>query len=291
MFDDLLIHPRTILQLEQFINHPTHGLILVGPEGAGKKVLAEAVAAIVLGVQPDKLCLYPYYSIVNPEDNSIPIDSIRALEQVLKLKTPNNGDKEIRRVITIIDAGRMRNEAQNAFLKNLEEPPADTLIIMTAEANGDLLSTIYSRMISIEVLPIGEHQAVEYYSQKGVKASEIAKNYALSQGQAGLLDSLLMDESHPLKEAVELAKKLLSMPAGERLLQTEEISKDKVAVSLLLNALSRITHAALIQAGKSGNTSAIDRWKASLSLTQRAIQSFNQNANTKLLLDHLFWSL
>lgn len=291
MFAHILIHPRTLLRLEQFIKNPTHGLMLLGPEGAGKKALAEVAAAAVLGIDLNKLNTYPYYTLLNPEDNSITIESIRALEQVLKLKTSSKNNKEIRRVIIIIDAGRMRNEAQNAFLKNLEEPPADTLIIMSAEDNGDLLSTIYSRMHKVEVLPVSETQATDYYKQKGIASAEITRNYALSQGQAGLLNALLQNESHPLKDAVESAKKLLSLPAGERLLQTDEISKDRVAVSLLLNALSRITHAALMQAGKTNNTAAVERWSASLLAVQSAIKATQHNANTKLLLDHLFLSL
>lgn len=291
MFEDLLIHPRTLLQLEQFVKRPTHGLILVGPEGAGKKALAELVAVAVLGIPASKLSAYPYYSVVNPDDASIPIDSIRALEQVLKLKTPTKDGKEIRRIITIIDAGRMRFEAQNAFLKNLEEPPADTLIIMTAEANGDLLPTIYSRMVRIEVLPVSENQAEEFYKQKGTPALMITRNYALSQGQVGLLNSLISDEAHPLKDAVETAKKLLSMPTGERLLQTDELSKDKVTLGLLLNALGRITHAALMQAGKTGNQAAVERWKNSLASVQSAIKAMSHNANPKLLLDDLLLSL
>jgi len=292
MFENLLIHPRTRRQLEQFIAKPSHGLILTGPEGSGKKALAHTIAAALLNVDSNKLENYPYYTLTNPEDPSITIDEIRTLQKLLTLKTPAVKGLNIRRVLTIIDAGRMRFEAQNAFLKSLEEPPTDTCIILTAEANGDLLETIYSRVQRIDILPVSEAAAKDFYGKKGVTASELARNYALSQGQAGLLSSLLKAETEqPLKEWVETAKQLLSKPASERILQTDSISKDKVGIILLLDALARIAHAALVQASKADSGAAIKRWKNSLESIQAAREAMTHNANTKLLVDHLLLSI
>ena len=291
MFDGLLLHPRTHKQLEAFIANTSHGLILTGPEGAGKRHVAKAVAAAVLGLDAHKLDKHPYYSLTDPSDSSITIDEIRALQRLLTLKTPSTAEG-IKRVITIIDAGRMRQEAQNAFLKSLEEPPADTLIILTADASGDLLDTIFSRAQKIEVLPVSEPMAQAFFAENGVPAVELARNYALSQGQAGLLSSLLnRDETHGLKAAVDEAKQLLAKPAGERLLRSDELAKDKPAMILLIDALGRITHAALMSASKADNMTAVKRWKASLAAVQDAREAMKYNANTKLVLDNLFLSL
>jgi DNA polymerase-3 subunit delta' len=291
MFEDLLLHPRTRTQLEQFVASPSHGLILIGPEGSGKKTLAHAVSAAMLHVENEKLQNHPYYSLTNPEDPSITIDEIRALQRLLTLKTPRTKDP-IRRVLSIIDAGRMRFEAQNAFLKSLEEPPVDTCIILTVDANGDLLETMYSRAQKIDILPVSEAMANEYYSKKGTSSVELARNYALSQGQVGLLSSLLSTEAnHLLKEWVETAKSLLAQPAGERIMQTDVLSKDKPGVLLLLNAFGRIAHAALASSARTGNTKAIDRWKKSLETVQEAHEALLHNANTKLMLDHLLLSI
>lgn len=292
MFDNLLIHPRTLKQLEQFITKPSHGLILVGPKGSGKKTLANYVASDILKISTDKLASYPYFSLTNPDDPTITIDEIRALQGLLTLKIPSKNEAGIKRVLTVIDAGRMRFEAQNAFLKSLEEPPTDTCIILTAEANGDLLETIYSRVQRIDVMPVSESMARSYYSKKGLSELEITKNYALSQGQVGLLASLLTSESnHILRGKVELAKNLLSIPPGERILQTDILSKDKVELGLLINAFGRISSAALNNAAKSGNETAYERWKNSLTVVQRANKAMSHNANAKLLLDNLLLSI
>ena len=292
MFEDLLLHPRTRAQLEQFTSKPSHGLILTGPEGSGKLKIAFEIAAAVLHVAPDRLNNYPYYSLTNPIEASITIDEVRLLQKLLTLKTPAVKGSDIRRVMTIIDAGRMRFEAQNAFLKSLEEPPADTCIILSAEANGSLLETIYSRVQRIDILPVSEAMAKDFYAKQGVSAMELTRSYALSQGQVGLLSSLLSKNSeHPLKAWVETAKTLLAKPAGERILETESLSKDKPGLILLMDALGRIAHAALVHSSKTANVKAIVRWKKSLEVIQEAHEALSHNVNTKLLLDYLLLSI
>ncbi len=292
MFDRLLIHPRTRAQLLQFVNKPSHGLILIGQEGSGKKTIAHEIAAAMLNIESTKLESYPYYTLIDPDEQSITIDDIRALQKLLTLRTPQVEGINIRRVLTIIDAGRMRFEAQNAFLKSLEEPPHDTCIIMTADANGDVLETIYSRVQRIDILPVSEEMAKDYFTKQGVPALEIARNYALSQGQVGLLSSLLSKESvHPLKDWVQIAKSLLAKSAGERILQTEVFSKDKPGIILLLDALGRISYAALTQAATSNNKIALERWRNSLQTIADTHEALSHNANTKLMLDHLLLNI
>ena len=66
-----------------------------------------------------------------------------------------------RKVFVVGDAERMvpqlaNPEAANAFLKLLEEPPADTTIILTSSEPGALLPTIRSRVVSVRVPPLSE---------------------------------------------------------------------------------------------------------------------------------------
>lgn len=292
MPDDLLVHTRTKAQLDQFLASPSHGLIFTGEMGLGKRTLAVATSASLLGLdEVTSLGKYPYFTVVDPDENSITIEQIRDLQKLLTLKTPRHDSRAIRRVIIIVDAQRMRNEAQNAFLKSLEEPPADTCIIMTSEGSSKLLPTMYSRAQRIEVLPVGESAAKAYFTEKGVSSADFSTSYALSQGQPGLLSALLNESEHELREWVKTAKSLLSKPAAERLLSTDELAKDKLKLALLLNALQRIVHAALASASRANKLDAIKRWTAATGQIQISINALCSNANSKILLDDLLLNL
>ncbi len=287
---DLLLHPKTLDRIGAVLERPPQGLLVTGETGSGKDTVARSLAAKILNLAPDKLGSYPYLHILDPPENAIKIEEIRSLQQFLKLKVPaeNTG---IHRIVIISRAERMRSEAQNALLKTLEEPPADTIIILTAESPDRLLQTIVSRCQELTILPVSFDQAKQYFAQKGVQAAKLSSAYALSMGQAGLLNALLTDESHPLKEQVELAKNILGAATGKRLYQVDAISKDKDNIKLLLNAFKRIAHAALANAGSQGREMSVKQWHKRQKAVLEALEAFEYNANTKLLLTNLFLSL
>ncbi len=83
-----------------------------------------------------------------------------------------------RKVFIVGDADRMsppqenaEAPAANAFLKLLEEPPADTNLILTSSAPGALLPTIRSRVVSLRVAPIGEGAMREWLREEKVAAA------------------------------------------------------------------------------------------------------------------------
>ena len=287
---DLLLHPKTAERIAAVLSHPPQGLLITGEAGSGKDTMARSLAAGILELKPEKLASYPYLHVLDPAENVITIEAIRDLQQFLKLKVPTKGSG-INRIVIIARAERMRSEAQNALLKTLEEPPAGTCIILTAASSEQLLSTITSRCQELAILPVGKTQAEEYFSQRGIPAAKLAGNYALSMGQAGLLNALLTDSAHPLKEQVELAKSLLGQPASKRLLQVDFLSKDKDGIRGLLNALRRIAHAGLNTAGSRGNVASIKQWHEREAAVLQTREDFERNANAKLLLTNLFLNL
>lgn len=285
---ELLLHPKTEAQLAALITNQPNAVLVAGVEGSGKGTLSAFLAGRLLGVDDPEG--QAYFLRINPAGESISIDEIRELQQFLKLKVPRTG-QGIRRIVLIDRTERMRTEAQNALLKTLEEPPADTCIILTTGGSELLLPTITSRTQELVILPVTEAQATEYFKNLGKKASDIAKYYALSQGQAGLLHALLHDESHPLSQQVELAKQILAEPVSERLLRTDELAKDKQSVKLLLNAFGRIAHAALSASAKQQKDNVVQQWHRRQAAIVEASTIFVYNPNMKLLLDDLFLSI
>ena len=88
----------------------------------------------------------PYYRISIKDTNNIKINSIREINKFISL----NYDDINYRAIIIDEAEKMSIEAQNAFLKNLEEPPAGIIYFLITSQPEQLLSTIKSRCWQIE---------------------------------------------------------------------------------------------------------------------------------------------
>jgi hypothetical protein len=151
---------RTAIKKDNLYN-----VLLTGPRGVGKRIFAFALANM-LGCPPqssnfmlvapipstikdkeekiyDLLQTYlPDNTVIDLEDRStILIAQVREVIQRL-VHLPSLGTK---RVIIILEADRMNDEAANCFLKTLEEPPMDTVFILTSSRPDHLLPTIRSR--------------------------------------------------------------------------------------------------------------------------------------------------
>lgn len=283
----ILIHPHTRVLLDQFSSQPSHALLLTGPTGIGKTYVARSLVANLLGTNPDILDNYPYLRIIAPDEkNSISIDSIRALQRFLQLKTA--GDRQVRRATIVEHGERLRPEAQNAFLKLLEEPPEDTVLVITAASTRALLPTILSRVQAIAINTPSEEAVKNYFIEAGGTKATIDRTYALSEGLPGLMYALLHDDQeHPLASGVASAKELLTLSLPERLSRIDGLSKQKEAANYMIEALLHIARAGIQQASKAGDTTKLRRWHRVLRTAFEAQTALGSNANTKLVLTNV----
>ena len=108
----------------------------------------------------------------SPSNGTISIERVRELKY--EMGFPPAAGK--RRVIIIIDADKMTNEAANSFLKTLEEPQAQTSFILTTERSSALLPTIRSRCQTIRFFGIPAHAITDFL----VKKYQISREKAMT---------------------------------------------------------------------------------------------------------------
>ena len=142
-----------------------YNLLFVGPRGVGKRMMAFAFAKTLncpphsqnfqlvtpipsrIREKDEKIYEYskkylPENPLVEIEDRtSILIRQIHSLEERL-VHMPSSNTK---RVVLILEADQMTDQAANCFLKTLEEPPVDTVFVLTSSRPEYLLPTIRSR--------------------------------------------------------------------------------------------------------------------------------------------------
>ncbi|MBI4033661.1 hypothetical protein HY379_01545 [Candidatus Saccharibacteria bacterium] len=280
----LLLHPKTKKQLGYFLQRPISPLLILGERGGGKLKLAYSIAVSVLGTgSKTQLASYPYFFHgAKPEGKQdIPIDTIREIIRFMRLKTP--GNSLIRRFVLIEDANYLNIEAQNAFLKLLEEPNDDTLIVLTAPNELSLLPTIVSRCQVIRAHPVSLKQAADFYGGRyGNRKTESA--WRLSQGSPSLLEALLSEEeSHPLKQAIDQAKTFLGQSKYERLMMLDKTARSKDELKLFLEAFAKILAALHRAAVAKNKLKQAQNLAADRKLTLGCIDALDKNANTRLL--------
>lgn len=286
MTQALLLNEKTKQSTDALINSKAHGILISGEPGAGKSSLARYMIENILEIELQENITGVHIVL---GDTSIGIDQIRSIQQFLLLRT--TGTKQIRRAVLIENADVMTIEAQNAFLKILEEPPVDTVIIMTSSKPSRLMDTIHSRVQGVFVQPPSLEMTTNFLSKKGFTSAEIAKSHAVSNGQIGLTISLLTNADDPLTTQIQQAKQIYTMSLYERLALVDELSKKKETIPGLLYACKRICSSALEQAAKKDQEASMKSWTSRLQHVLTAEESLRSNPNSKLLLTDLLLNI
>lgn len=280
----LLLNQNSRLLAKAFVHRPSHALLISGPVGSGKPTIARMIASELLGLgTAEQLENYPYFTYLKrPDDKQdIPIDSIRRLNKLLKLKAP--GSREIRRLILIEDAHYLNDEAANALLKMLEEPAADCVFILTATSSNSLLPTITSRTQQLQIGPVSLAQSLNFLAGEYQKPA-IESAWSLSGGHVGLMLAILHDDKgHPLKIAIDEAKDYLRSNGYQRALLIDSLSRDKVHLALVLEALLKLLGAVQHSSLKSSSTTQKKKLLASRKLVLKLQNALAANVSPKLI--------
>lgn len=125
--------------------------------------------------------IHPDFKKVIPEKDIIGIETIREIEEFLSLKTLEARYK----VVILRNSERMNRSAANAFLKTLEEPPSNTVIILTCDNIDALPEPLVSRTFKVHFKPL-PIKAIEEVINPEQKRIDLIK---LSMGRPGILES------------------------------------------------------------------------------------------------------
>lgn len=184
---NMYIHPKTQQHLDNLVHDLPQSIVLTGPDGVG---LLSIVAYIAGHIHAKPIYILPEKDEkIDIEKGVITVDVIRRLYAMTK--TIETG----KRLIVIDYAERMGVQAQNAFLKLLEEPGVNTHFILLTHTASKLLPTIRSRVQMTEVHPISLAQSEQLIDELRVtNAQKRAQLLFIAVGLPAQLTVLANDE-------------------------------------------------------------------------------------------------
>ena len=236
---------------------------------------------------------------IQEDKNSLTINQARSAIDFLSYK-PQIGKC---RVLIIDEAENLTDEAQNALLKILEEPPKDSLVILTSSQIQRLLPTVLSRVFPIRFSRVTKKGLADWLvSYKKTKTDEAENLANISQGIPGL--SILMHEDKKyLKELVKARDNLSNVLKGEfgqKAKIIEELAKEPDKLKFNLNQwLEYIRNQLLFELGlneltifpkkdESMNISLNGKVKLLKELQKASFLLEDLNLNKRLLLENIF---
>ena len=178
--------------------HIAHAYLFSGPAGIGKATLALRLAQALIcergNGEPCLVCRsckrvasgnHPDVRAISLEAQAARQKPDEAKSRELRIDTVREWQRDIdlrpfeasRRVFILDDADKLNDQAANAMLKTLEEPPPYAVLILIAQGAGDLLPTIVSRCRVLRLRPVARHEITV----------ALAARYQLAAPEAGLI--------------------------------------------------------------------------------------------------------
>lgn len=212
------------------LQHPDVRLIFPLPVGKGEKSgdhPIEVLASDALEAVREELARKaddPYHRIAVPRANFIKINSIRDIRRQASLSQVEGGTK----VFIILEAHNMNAESSNALLKTLEEPPADTVLILTTSQRDRLLPTILSRCQVINFPPLREEEiSAALQERENVPPDEAAVAARLANGSYLAAREALSADTVALRdEVVQFLRRALGQRRQQLAAEIERLASE-----------------------------------------------------------------
>lgn len=283
-----------------------HAYLFAGPAGVGKRTTARLFAQGLVCTGEERPCgscaacrraahgNHPDIHWIEPDGSSVRIEQVRELRRNAALRPY----EARRKVFVLAGADAMTEQAQNALLKTLEEPPGEAVLILIADAPGRLRETILSRTQMVRFGLLGLREVAGVLQANGMGVAEAERLAAVAGGApgrvlgrpdlaawqervAGWVDRLIAQEA-----AVEqVAAEMETLPAPGPTL-------DDILDLWLWELRNRVARMIVAPAGDAGEEQCFDCLDdpaagllQGIAVIEEARQILGRNANRRLALD------
>lgn len=272
----IIINPATQKVIEATVKNLPQSLLITGPDGIGLSTVAKYIADLV-NVTPI-MYLPEKEERVDIEKGIINVDIIRRLSEQIKTKSTSP------RIYIIDYAERMTVQAQNAFLKILEEPGINVYFILVSHSTSKLLPTILSRTETIDIKPISKKQTDDLLnSLKITDAKKRIQLLFMAEGLPAEIIRLISDEEYfnDKSQVIRDARELLQGRVYQKLLLAQKYKDDRQKTLAMLISAANILNKSILDNPQTDNLKLIDKL-----LT--AYEKIEANGNIRLQLARIF---
>lgn len=209
---EIIGHKNNINQIINVIEHNnlSHAHLIVGEDGIGKSLIAKGMALKILGAEGREEHIDLAEWKIAKNKKTIGVGEIRTLIEEIT-KRPYEGNNK---AIIVHNSEKMTIQAQNAFLKTIEEPPKGVYIILLCENLEAILDTIKSRcqIHKLKALTIEEIQKFIYMRYGNLPDEKMKVLTSFSNGIPGRVEKFIEDKDFNIirDEVLQLLKEKAS---------------------------------------------------------------------------------